>query len=267
MKREINIKFDLEEKKCRDELVGILHFDNGYFKFSTHKKYNGVIIRNLDEYCKLYGDEFRKYKKMIVILESPHIDEFEVKGLEYNAIENRPANGITGKRFRNNFEVIINNGFSSKLGNDNYLVYIVNSIQYQCSLGIPTNIFRDYVWLNLWKSDDIRNDFTARIEDIQPDVIINCCTCGSHSRNYNGEIMSLKEGTYNISVKYLVNLGYKKNNNKNKNKCILDNLDKVVIEYKLAEEITLKNLVKYQVINVQKFTGVYEELSHPVNWY
>lgn len=266
MAREIDIKFDLEEKKCEDELIGVLNFNNSKFCFSTHEKYRDRIIRDLDKYCSLYGDKFKDYKKLVVILESPHIYEFNVKDLNGNIIGNRPANGNTGKRFINKFSEIINNNFSSKLGKDNYLVYLVNSIQYQCSLGISTKIFRDYVWLSLWKEKDIRRDFVERIKAINPDVIINCCTSGMHSRDYNNKTMSLKESRYYISLRYLNNIGYKQRKNNGTND-ILDNLDNVVIKYKLAKEITLRNMVKYQLNNIQEFNGLYEELSHPVNWY
>ncbi len=264
MNTKIKLEFDLSERLCDDEIIGLLQFENNKYKFSTHKNYKNKIIRSKEEYQRDYTSDYSKYKSLVVILESPHLDEFDVIDKNKKIIGNRPANGKTGERFRKEFEQIINNKYSSKLSKGNYFVYLVNSVQYQCSLGAKTNIFRDYVWLTLWLEREIRENFIDRLKIINPSIIINCCTNGGHTRDVCNGFMGLKNSKSNkgISKNYLQTLEY----NLSKN-IVKDKNDIEVLKYKVADEIKLKNFVRYQIKEVFNFKGIYEELNHPVNWY
>ncbi|MCR1848270.1 hypothetical protein NSA42_03170 [Paeniclostridium sordellii] len=290
---DITLKFDLSKKLCDDEMIGTLEHNKGEYEFKLRDDYETEIIRPSD-YNK-YPYTISNYKKLVVVLESPHIDEFKCE------LGNRPANGQTGKKFRKNFDLIINNKYSSRLQPDNYIIYLVNSIQYQCSLGVKTDLFRDYVWLESWKKKDIRESFVERINKINPDVIINCCTEGGHKRDYSNGYISLNECARNTYIKenFIKALDYeiqklnKKNIIKyNKFKMIklgklkrsnLINIKEVkkynlkntsnykicLLEYKKVKEITLKNFVKYQIENECKFIkkpNNYFELPHPSSW-
>jgi hypothetical protein len=35
---------------------------------------------------------------------------------------------------------------------------------------------RDYVWIELWKREEYKMDFSNRLDNYIPHVIINCCT-------------------------------------------------------------------------------------------
>ncbi|XTR36473.1 hypothetical protein ACQQ2T_07865 [Paraclostridium tenue] len=256
---DITLKFDLSKKICDDEMIGTLEYNKGEYEFKLRDDYETEIIRPSD-YDK-YPYTISNYKKLVVVLESPHIDEFKCE------LGNRPANGETGKRFRNNFDLIINNKYSSSLQPDNYIIYLVNSIQYQCSLGFKPDSFRDYVWLELWKNKDIRDDFVGRIDSIDPDIIINCCTKGGHKRDFDGKYISEDDNDKSIlkvSVKFIEKLGY--------DVCkpiVNDGNKNCVLKYQSANEITLKNFVKYQIENECKFIkkpNNYFELLHPINW-
>ena len=129
MNTKIKLEFDLSERLCGDEVIGLLQLKNDEYKFSIHKSYKNKIIRNKEDYQRDYIGDYSNYESLVVILESPHLDEFDVIGKNKKVIGNRPANGKTGERFRKEFEQIINNKYSSKLNNDNYFVYLVNSVQ------------------------------------------------------------------------------------------------------------------------------------------
>lgn len=57
----------------------------------------------------------------------------------------------------------------------------MNSIQYQCSCGIATEIIRDHMWLKLWLGpNNLKKDFEERIKKYNPDIVFNFCTKGNH---------------------------------------------------------------------------------------
>ncbi|QAS59587.1 hypothetical protein [Clostridium septicum] len=263
MDTKIKLEFDLSERLCEDELIGTLIFEDNTYKFDIHKNYNSKIIRNREEYESEYKGDYIKYKNLAIILESPHIDEFNVINENKKSVWGRPANGKTGKKFREEFENIINSQYSSKLNECNYFIYLVNSIQYQCSLGVTTKEFRDYVWLTLWQNEEIREDFINRLKIINPSVILNCCTNGSHKREIKNDIISLNHSktSKKISLKYLETIKYNVSNN-----VISDNNNLEVLKYDKAEEVKLKGFVKYQIEENLKFKGFYDELSHPIRW-
>lgn len=165
--------------------------------------------------------------------------------------------------FREEFENIINSQYSGKLDEFNYFIYVVNSIQYQCSLGVVTKEFRDYVWLTLWLDEEIRKDFINRLKIINPSVILNCCINRSHKRKIKNDIISLNHSktSKKISLKYLKTIKYNVSNN-----IISDNNNLEVLKYDKAEEVKLKGVVKYQIEENLKFKGFYDELSHPIRW-
>lgn len=54
---------------------------------------------------------------------------------------------------------------------------LVNAIQYQCSLGVPTRRYRDKVFRSLWENGGA-DDFERRLQQLyRPgDMLFNCCT-------------------------------------------------------------------------------------------
>ena len=265
-KIKIRFEFEISEKLCKDEVVGTLEYNisDDKYEFKLHDKYDETIIRNKSDYCKYYPNH-KKYLDLVVILESPHIDEFKSKAKDRLENKYRPANGVTGKKFKENFATIINNEHSSKLMKNNYIVHIVNSIQYQCSLGIKPIYFRDYVWLTLWKQENIRKSFRDRINTINPIIIINCCTQGKHTRGYKDNCFLMEEQSLDITEKYLKELGYKIENDKVDFKSKLVKYDgDTLLKYNKADEITLKNFVEYQLPNTDEDN--YIKLNHPVTW-
>lgn len=76
MNTTIKLEFDLSQRLCEDELVAELIFQDNRYKFNIHKNYNSKIIRNRKEYESEYKGDYSKYKNLAIILESPHVDEF-----------------------------------------------------------------------------------------------------------------------------------------------------------------------------------------------
>jgi len=105
---------------------------------------------------------------IILILESPHINEYQDNPA--------PAKGKTGENIREYIQKIL----QTKNINTDYGVFIMNAIQYQCSLGKATKCYRDEIFINVWK-DGGKNDFQDRLSKIvqENDIVINGCTKGN----------------------------------------------------------------------------------------
>ena len=117
-------------------------------------------------------------KKLVIILESPHKDEYSTSFTPL-----RPANGKTGNSINTK---LTSRNFKSKLITScDYEVFLMNSIQFQCScihfIGNKSNskitkqIFRALFNKN---NGNLRSDFISRIKNYNPDFVLNVCTSG-----------------------------------------------------------------------------------------
>ena len=145
------------------------------------------------------------YKRMAIIVESPHKDEFDSN---FNPLA--PLNGFSGQRFASQILTKLNFWFStncnfqySKFLPFDLEIKIFNPIQYQASLyhflngKITYNNFgnfmynsidsdlRDKVWRCLFHNCGLKTDFINRISSYKPDFIINCCTGSSSYTRFN----------------------------------------------------------------------------------
>lgn len=167
---------------CPDQIVASLKKCKKKLKWS--KK---MIIKNYNEPTTPYPrtDIEEGLKKIsnnniiILILESPHTDEFAENKI------NGPAFGQTGKNINNYLVKTLNKKSRLK----NYIlpeektckIIIVNAIQYACSCGINLDVLKDSMLKNVWEHDEVKEDFRNRIEIIKKAstkklVVINCCT-------------------------------------------------------------------------------------------
>ena len=121
-------------------------------------------------------------KSIIVVLESPHIDEFNDPNrfaLSNDVYFKRKfVNAFLNSKTFQKSKVTLNQ-------KQRYKVYLINAIQFQCSLGIPTQYYRDYVFCYYW--DRMKNDFKNRLRSIINNskkvlAVINLCTKGSHEK-------------------------------------------------------------------------------------
>lgn len=140
----------LEERPCPDQYVGEL----GQLRVA------GVITSRFPVSART------SRSAVLMILESPHIDEF--KG------EPGPARGRTGQRIAQ--YTLSVPGVEDR---SNSSLVLVNAIQHQCSLGQPTCRHRDKVFLAAWQ-DYGREDFINRLTAVYQsgDLVMCACTKG-----------------------------------------------------------------------------------------
>jgi hypothetical protein len=103
---------------------------------------------------------------IILVLESPHIDEYiGTPG---------PAKGFTGEMIRLHLQKALP---IEEIGG--YGLIVMNAIQYQCSLGVSTDFFRDRVFRASWNFGG-RESLGTRVERLyrHGDILVNCCTKG-----------------------------------------------------------------------------------------
>ena len=161
-------------KLCPDQYIcNIEIIKNYYFNQNTRKNIFAkdsvtVIEKNIPNAENI----------LILILESPHKDEFDKNGEPLG-----PANGTTGRSIREHIAKIFPN-FSD------YHLILMNAIPFQCSLGFPLSKKekenlkrRDEVFGAVW-GDFGKNFFKARLKKLLDKlqknsknvVIVNACT-------------------------------------------------------------------------------------------
>ena len=167
-----NVLSDILQKLpglCPDQYVGQIKESEDWNEFTRKPVFNDEW-----EVINIPKDD----KIMIMILESPHKDEF--KG------EIGPAKGPTGRNIRKH----INDIFGKKY--EDYHLILMNAIPFQCSLGIESSgSIRDTVFAEAWKNDIIgRTFFKVRLKKLLDSrngknvVVVNACTQGSKVNDY-----------------------------------------------------------------------------------
>lgn len=185
IKKYSNIKGDdikLKLKKVEDVYRYLITY--------KEKKLDKKNIRRADDkfnesnYKDKSTDRDKKYKSIILLLESPHCDEFNS-----NKIPIAPAQGETGKLIDKNIFNVLEEILSSEEKSifnegDNIRIIIANPIQYQTSLYMYHNrkledeyqTLRNRCWRAIWNEKNIKDDFKERIKRYNPTLIINACT-------------------------------------------------------------------------------------------
>lgn len=231
-------------EQCEDNYVG--YFD---------KNSSEEIEENL-WFCKalrvMHGEEIKitpeKLKKIreksekiiLVVLESPHVEEYN----QTCPVAPAPALGMTGRMLQKHFTEHINDYVSS----GHHHVILSNAIEYQCSLGVDTNIFRDRVWLNLWLCQNLEETFKKKVSYYDPDIVINMCTRGSHTKD---DLAPTGTKTV-INQKYIDSIC---NDIEVKN-------DRVI-----SKKTTLKELTQVAINESIVKNRVFLQGAHPSSWY
>ena len=221
--------------KCSDGIIKYDPHNSSSIKIDYFDIENTNIFRN-------------NVKKVAIILESPHTDEYSNKDGRIN----NPicAKGQTGKNLKKQLQNLLKN---MGLKNQEVDIVIINAIPYQCSQGVSTEILRDFVWLKCWYEFGYDN-MIALLKNIEPNYIVNCCTKGCHFLFSSGK---------NISKTYIEKVvGTEVFNEKKKRQKIFDNSPGKK-EYSLREFVS-QCLRNYAQSNV----GVkLHSCSHPCTWY
>ena len=109
---------------------------------------------------------------MILILESPHKNEFDKDGKPIG-----PARGTTGD---NIVSPLRNVFFTYTESRREHHLILMNAIPFQCSLGVSSGTFRDEVFAKSWEEEEKK--FEERLDSLlkalngKTVVIVNACT-------------------------------------------------------------------------------------------
>lgn len=212
---EINSLCEKLPGKCPDQYVGEIAqicYQNGEFnpKDKVRKEFDRDDIKEVE--C--IRTPMRSY--VILILESPHVYEFKDKKIK------GPAQGPTGTNIRIHLMEILNHkkilGHNLKDKYQGYGLILMNAIQYQCSLGMPTEYFRDKIFCQLWK-DGGESNFKERLKGTfqENDVLINCCTTGAEKRNLVTQ--SIRDISPKLGIEYLITGSHPSFWSVDKNRC------------------------------------------------
>ena len=146
-------------RKCQDNYIGKLSIAGEKWFIQKEARYEnkGLILRK----------RTTKNEKIVIILESPHRDEFM---LNFTA----PALGKTGEKIHTHLHRLLYN--YNLLNCKETEIYIVNAIQFQCSLGFETSKYRDKIFKELWRQKGVKTSLMRRIKRISPSIIINAIT-------------------------------------------------------------------------------------------
>ncbi len=155
---------------CPDQYVGIVKHSENWQKF--YKRVDIFENQTVKIQSKITGENF-----FLLILESPHTDEFAKNGKPIG-----PANGKTGENIRKYITKIFGSGYNE------YHLILMNAVPFQCSLGVNTKYFREDVFKKIW-SENGKQFFIDRLTGLlntlsdKNIVIANCCTKGYNATN------------------------------------------------------------------------------------
>ena len=215
-----------------EDAVYDFQFNNSQWVLSNKRLINRVSIQNKES--------------LIVVLESPHINEFSSSGKGLLPLQNDTY-------FKREFYQAIS--LSSKIGSDvknkinsanSYYVYLVNPIQLQCSLGVPPKYYRDYVFLYYWET--MYKDFESRLQRLlnrNTIAIINLCTQGDHSNCnnfFNWKTQKMDYMGNKCGTRFLSRLGFNDPNNntpKSLQSIIEASVKKVIFQAQLSTPYTI----------------------------
>lgn len=164
----------VESKRVPDANRYIVHVKNGKVSIATKFTEGKGVFHD-----QLTGQ--RKHKSIVVVIESPHVDEYE------NSEPISPAQGNTGKRIEKYLVDVLNKQLQLGELDGNYDLIISNPVQFQASIidlhkqalnsrNSATKAIRDKVWRAIFAVEE--NDFHERLSSYEPKVIINACTAG-----------------------------------------------------------------------------------------
>lgn len=208
---------NLSDVPCEDQYFGVINIDKksmpSYCEWTVipvvkadYESNKGLFATKREEINIEIQQKIKeeKLKTIVIVLESPHTDEF----LEEDGWKSvGPACGSTGKNLKEWFPAVLLNYVPSFVDKENnfkakynslkdiesgeYVIKLINAIQYQCSLGEGTKTYRDQVFRGVWEEESTKECFRKRLQGADPYVIINCCTKGNGNDKVENELRRL----------------------------------------------------------------------------
>ena len=207
---------------CEDQYFGVVEIKKGttsfckwvippVFLYSEKDEDKKSLIKTRKDNEEEIKNHITQHalKTIVIVLESPHINEFFKDNNEWQSIG--PACGKTGQNLHKWLPEVLLNYFPCKIGTKDthykadhysckdieageYAIKLVNAIQYQCSLGNETTpskkskeqeqYYRDDMFVELWENNtEVSESFIERVKESSPGIIINCCTKGDFGKD------------------------------------------------------------------------------------
>ena len=158
-------------------------------------KYVGDISRNGTELYKFEDEsEFVERgnppnpsdRKLILVLESPHKDEYRRKD-EFGKVTPVPANGTTGQHIRTYIGKVLRCSTGTDCGT--LQVILMNAVQYQCSqahslsgkVNNCNRLKRDEVFRKTFSQGEELKQRLRGLHITDLDIVINCCIKGDRT--------------------------------------------------------------------------------------
>jgi hypothetical protein len=178
--------------RCPDQYVGEAQHTNYGLTYQDHTTGDFTCRQNLEPGSCIAND-----RRLIIVLESPHIAEFRFQHSLQQFVCRGPANGATGRNIRAFLTAPTSRFASAGLVRQTGTVslILVNAVAYQCSLGREmggkanacARKTRDAVFRACWGF--ARQDFCARLSTyMTPEtLVLNACTRGETKGGLGGQ--------------------------------------------------------------------------------
>ncbi len=169
------------KEACKDNAVATVEFTRNGFRFVVGERLRKTRDHKLfrsDEFDEKKGWDLGEEGLLIMVLESPHQDEFD-EDLKPKG----PAQGTTGENIGRYLERQHRHlPHLATVARDRYRLVLMNAVEYQCSLGVsPTAVFRDFVFREVWERGG-RYNFVMRLKKylagVKNHLMIVCCSKG-----------------------------------------------------------------------------------------
>lgn len=172
--------FPFAADPCPDKAVATVEFTEEGFRFVDNGKLTMTLDHSLftkHDFDKSEGWDLGEDGLLIMVLESPHKDEFK----EGKAIA--PAQGATGRNIGKCMERQHRHLPNlASVASGRYRLVLMNAVQYQCSLGAsPTSLFRDHVFRQVWErfgKQDFVGRLTKYLAGVENHLVMVCCSKG-----------------------------------------------------------------------------------------
>ena len=153
-----NLGQSINLNRCEDNYVGKLSYKKSNLFISKQLRLLNKKLRSKINCCSK--------NKLVVVLESPHINEFSKDLIA-------PALGKTGIYLNYYLREIFNDLVKNE--RKTYKVFLLNCVPYQCSLGgsnknTKNKIFK-HMYTNYWEDDLLR-----RLKEIKPSIVLVATT-------------------------------------------------------------------------------------------